>query len=140
MSYPNVGIGVLILNRRHLLLGKRHRTHSAFIWATPSGHLEFGETFEQCAIREVNEETDLIISNPKFVEITSDIFTEESKHYVSIFLSTAYLDTQKIINLEHNKVHSWEWFDIKRLPESLFCPLRNLIEAKGNEFLSCLCG
>jgi len=57
-QYPRVGLGVLIFNERNqLLLGQRLNSHGADSWGPPGGHLEFGETFEEGAIKEVAEET-----------------------------------------------------------------------------------
>lgn len=127
MCNPRVGIGVLIFKDRQILLGERLLKHGASSWAPPGGHLEFGETFEQCAIREVREETDLEIVNPQLIGVTNDIFAEDNKHYVSIFLSTKYHDEKEFRNLEPEKVVSWEWFDIDQLPTNLFLPLKNLL-------------
>lgn len=127
MTTPRVGIGVLIFKDSLLLLGKRLLSHGASTWAPPGGHLEFGETFEGCAIREVKEETNLDILNPQVIGVTNDIFADDNKHYVSIFLIAKYGDG-KIENLEPEKVLSWEWFDIDNLPDNLFLPLKNLLE------------
>ncbi|EPQ26980.1 uncharacterized protein PFL1_05615 [Pseudozyma flocculosa PF-1] len=55
---PRVGVGVLVLNERgRILLGKRTGSHGAGTLALPGGHLELHESFEDCAIREVLEET-----------------------------------------------------------------------------------
>ena len=56
------------------------------MWAPPGGHIEFGESFEECAAREVFEETGLIIKNPSFYDMTNDVFEKEHKHYVTIFM------------------------------------------------------
>ena len=32
-------------------------------WVMPGGHIEIGETLEECVIREVREETGIIVSN-----------------------------------------------------------------------------
>lgn len=128
MNNPRVGIGVLIFKDRFLLLGKRLQKHGTSSWAPPGGHLEFGETFEKCAIREVKEETGLEISNPQYIGITNDIFVDDNKHYVSIFLLTKISSDKEIRNLEPEKVSSWEWFDIDRLPSNLFLPLKNLLD------------
>ena len=47
-----------------ILIGKRTGSHAP-LYSIPGGHLEQGETFEEAAIKEVREETGLIISNPK---------------------------------------------------------------------------
>ena len=56
---PKVGIGVLIVKDGKILLGERIGAHGSGLFALPGGHLEFGETFEETARREVEEETGL---------------------------------------------------------------------------------
>ncbi len=51
-----VGIGVIVYQDNNVLLGKRKNSHGHGQWALPGGHLEFGETPEQCTIREVKQE------------------------------------------------------------------------------------
>ena len=48
-----VGVGLYILNSNHqLLLGLRKSIHGNGTWCPPGGHLEYGESFEQAAVRE----------------------------------------------------------------------------------------
>jgi 8-oxo-dGTP diphosphatase len=110
------------------LLGQRLGEHGHLTWGPPGGHLELGETFELCAIRETQEETGLIISSPKVFAITNDVFEKEHKHYVSIFLKAEYPRNQEIQIMEQNKVVSWQWFSLHSLPEPLFLPLEHLIQ------------
>ncbi|HEU5357581.1 MAG TPA: NUDIX domain-containing protein, partial [Gemmatimonadales bacterium] len=49
---PQLGVGVLILREGKLLLGQRRGSHGAGTWAPPGGHLDSGESVEQCACRE----------------------------------------------------------------------------------------
>ena len=81
-----VGIGVLLVKEGKVLLGHRIGAHEANTWGLPGGHLEFGETFEDCAIRETKEETNLTISELTCVGVTNDLFSEVDKHYVTLFL------------------------------------------------------
>jgi ADP-ribose pyrophosphatase YjhB (NUDIX family) len=55
-------------------------------WALPGGHLEFGETFENCAEREILEETGLAIRNIQFLTATNNVMPAENKHYVTVFV------------------------------------------------------
>lgn len=81
-----VCVGILIFNElNEILMGQRLNSLGAGGWSPPGGHLEFGETFEECAIREAFEETGLILSNPEFLALTNNIFQEESKHFIVIF-------------------------------------------------------
>jgi 8-oxo-dGTP diphosphatase len=128
-NFPRVGVGVLIFNNRgQLLLSKRIRGHGKFTYGTPGGHLEFGESFEDCAIREVMEETGLKITSPKFFAITNDLFKDENKHYISVFMKATLLDKNSIPqNRETSKHMEWCWFDMDKLPDFLFLPLKKLM-------------
>ncbi|WP_139795923.1 nucleotide triphosphate diphosphatase NUDT15, partial [Desulfocicer vacuolatum] len=59
-------------------------------WAFPGGHLEFNESVEMCATREVFEETGLSVKNPRFATMTNDLFHESDKHYVTLFVVCEY--------------------------------------------------
>jgi len=72
---PQVGLGVYILNdKNELLLLRRKGTHGAGTWCAPGGHLEFGESFEECAKREAKEEADLDVDDLEVAGVTNDIF------------------------------------------------------------------
>jgi len=125
---PKVGVGVIIVNNDKVLLGKRKNAHGNGTWAFPGGHLEFGETWEACALRETEEEVGVKISNPLFVVATNDIFTgeDEGKHYVTIYLRAEYLGGEPEIK-EPEKWETWEWFDWDALPKPLFLPIEHLL-------------
>ncbi|MBX4211055.1 NUDIX domain-containing protein [Candidatus Parcubacteria bacterium] len=86
------GFGVIVLNGDQILLGKRHEDpdkadssfRSAGEWTIPGGKLEWGETFEEGAIREAKEETDLDIKNPKVISVHNN--RNEHAHFVTIGL------------------------------------------------------
>lgn len=125
---PRVGVGVLIFNPKgQLLLGKRKNSHGEGTWAPPGGHLEYGESLEECAIREAKEETGLNLSSLAFYGLTNDVFAADNKHYISIFM-VAYSKTgQDAENMEPDKVEEWRWFDLDSLPSPLFPTLENLL-------------
>lgn len=111
-----------------MLLGKRALGHGKFTYGPPGGHLEFGESFEDCATREVMEETGLAITGLQFFAVTNDIFEEDNKHYVSIFMKSFPLDENAIPeNREPHKHLEWGWFDLVDLPRPLFLPLKQLM-------------
>jgi len=81
-----VGVGVIVRRDGRVLLGRRSGAHGADTWALPGGHLEFGETVEHCAAREVLEETGLVIDAVMPGPYTSDVFADEGRHYVTLFV------------------------------------------------------
>ena len=114
MERPGVGVGALIIKDNKVLLGKRIGEHGGGTWAPPGGHLEMYETFEECAKREILEETGLIIKNIKFATITNDMFPETTKHYITVYL-TAEIESGEVELKEPNKCEKWEWFEWNKL-------------------------
>lgn len=123
-SPPRVGVGVLIFNEdNQLLLGKRLQSHGAMTWAPPGGHIEYGESFADCAIREVLEETNLRITQPRVFTITNDLFEPEQKHYISIFMLAKLSGHPQAETMEPHKTQKWQWFDLSKIPDNLFLSL-----------------
>jgi 8-oxo-dGTP diphosphatase len=132
-KHPRVGLGVYILKDHKVLLGKRTGVHGAGFWSAPGGHLEFGESWEECARRETLEEAGIKIKNLRFVGLTNDIHKNEDKHYITIAMLADY-DSGEVKIKEPEKLERWEWFSWANLPEPLFLPMRNLIKKKFNPF------
>lgn len=124
MKQVRVGIGVIVRKSGKVLVGKRKGEHGGRKWAFPGGHLEFGESFEECAIREVLEETGLKIKNIKFASITNDIFSKD-KHYITIFIVCDWKSGKPQV-LEPDRNEKWEWFAWNKLPRPLFLTIENL--------------
>lgn len=121
---PIVGIGVLIIKDGKVLLGKRNKRPGENTYSLPGGKLEFGESFEECARREVREETGLEIRGLKFICVNNDFF--EDNHFVTLgFIAEEFNGEPK--NLEE-EINSWEWFDLKSLPKNIFLPSKKIIE------------
>ncbi|OKP10338.1 Nudix hydrolase 1 [Penicillium subrubescens] len=79
---PQVGISVFVWNKEgKFVLGKRQGSTGAGTWGLPGGHLEFGESFETCAVREVFEETGLDVYDLKFLAVVNSVMLAEKKHY-----------------------------------------------------------
>lgn len=126
---PSVGVGVIIRNGDQVLLMKRQNSHGAGTWSMPGGHLEYGESPDECAIREAEEETGVQIANPTFCTITNDVFEEEEKHYVTIWMEGKYVAGEARIN-SAREMSDIGWFSWDALPEPHFLPLKHLL-AKG---------
>lgn len=123
---PRVGVAVIVIRDGLVLLGKRRGAHGAGTWALPGGHLELFETIKDCARREVFEETGLSIGNIAHAAFTNDFFENESKHYVTLFVTAMHEAGEAQIR-EPEKCETWDWFSWRRLPRPRFLPLEHLL-------------
>lgn len=127
-----VGVGVYIFNSNNqLLLGLRKSPHGEGTWCPPGGHLEYGESFEAAAIREVKEETGLDITqnDVAVIGVTNDFFKESGKHYVTIHLKAKKFNGEVKL-CEPDKFAKWQWFDMDNLPENMFLPAAQFLAQK----------
>lgn len=125
---PKVGLGVYILNEKNqILLMKRASDHGHGTWCPPGGHVEFGESFFDCAKREAKEESDLDILETEIIGTTNDIHLDEQKHYVTLHVKALkWAGTPKI--MEPDKCVEIGWFDLDNLPVPLFLSVQNLFK------------
>lgn len=65
---PNAA-SVAIVRESKVLLIKRAFAPYQNLWTLPGGRIEPGETIEQCAIREVQEELNITVRNPRPVMV-----------------------------------------------------------------------
>jgi 8-oxo-dGTP diphosphatase len=68
-NFPRVGVGVMVVREGKVLMGKRKSSHGAGEYSWPGGHMEHMESFEECARREVREETGIEITNVRFLRL-----------------------------------------------------------------------
>ena len=127
---PMVGVSVLVMKGNQVLLLKRQGSHGSGTWASPGGHLEYGETPEECGIRETLEEVGLEITKLSFKAITNDIFASEGKHYITIWMEGQYSSGEPQIAAPY-EMSEIAWFAWDALPEPLFLPLANLVAGRG---------
>lgn len=124
---PAVGVGVIIVKEGKVLLGERIASHGAGTWSLPGGHLEFGETFEDAAMREAAEETGLTdLAVERVVYLGNERIY--NKHFVNIGMLVSWKSGEPYA-AEPEKNKNWTWFPPDQLPENLFLSSRYLIDA-----------
>jgi 8-oxo-dGTP diphosphatase len=128
------GFGVLVLRENQVLLGKRHTDpakassamHGEGSWTMPGGKLEFGESFEEGATREVLEETGLTIDPNKLTFISVNNDRVEDAHFITIgLLYTDPVGEPRV--MEPDEITEWKWFFLNDLPQPLFLPSEKII-------------
>ena len=69
MNHPLVGVGVVVIDEGRMLLVERGNEPLAGSWAIPGGKVRFGEALGDAAVREIREETGLVVELGKVVWI-----------------------------------------------------------------------
>lgn len=129
-AYPKVGVGVFVWKDGKFIMGQRLGSHGANTWSIPGGHLEYGESWEECAKREVLEETGLEIESVRLLAVTNDLFENDGKHYVTLWVESDWVSGKPQI-IEPDKLIKLEWRDFVSLPSPLFDPCwKNLKQTK----------
>jgi len=121
-----IGVGAIVYNNSKVLLLRCKGGHGAGTWSTPGGHLDLGETFAECAVRETKEETGVDIGGLKFVAVTNDMLPEDEKHYVTVWMEGQYVSGEATV-AAGDEVGEVRRFPCSKLPEPLFRCLENLI-------------
>lgn len=86
-------------------------------WGIAKGHIQDGETVEQCALREVKEETGLIVElGTKLTPIKNLIKNRELKTVIA-FLARVVGDDKPRIDDPDCEVVDCRWFNIDALPK-----------------------
>jgi 8-oxo-dGTP diphosphatase len=130
MTRPKIGVAALVFQEGKVLLHHRKGPVASGVWAPPGGHLEFGETIEECAKRELLEEAGIealhVISGPW----TNDVM--DHGHYVTFFtFITQFRGTPQ--TMEPEKASDLHWCELHNLPEPLFPSVRSFIAKYGIE-------
>jgi len=112
-SQIRTGVSVFICTEEgNFLLGKRLGTPlMPETFALPGGHVDFGETWRQAAVREVYEETRLRISEDdlQFVGLAENSYPEIGRQYITLFAYVKIDEGSIIITAEPHKCEGWFW-------------------------------
>lgn len=123
-------VGILVFDHQNrLLLGRRLSNHGGEqgSWAIPGGMVEFGETVEAAARRELMEEAGITLEAITFAGYSNNIFTDGQTHTVSLYFRGNIPFNQQPRACEPHKCAQWLWFALDDLPRPLFLPLQNLL-------------
>ncbi len=116
----NIRVRLVIIKEGKVLL---HYTENGNYYFYTGGHLEFGETIEEAAVREVKEETGSNFTFKKILYIREFILPEENEHSVEFFILG---DIDKFEELEgyvdpEGATKGWKswqnWVDLEKLDE-----------------------
>lgn len=128
------GVGLFVFNNEDKVLMQLRTDYNS--WGFPGGAMELGESFEDVAIRELKEETNLEVDELKLIKVLSGkdtyrVYPNGDKLYdiTAIFVIKKYHNDLKVNDDESKKL---DWFKIDNLPENLTEHTKNYIKKFGN--------
>ncbi len=123
---PQVGVGVVFVRGGRVLLARRQGSHGEGAWASAGGHLELGESLEECARREALEELGLVVGELSFLCVSNIV--AYGKHYVDVeFLGD--IGSQEPRPTAGSGLSDLRWFLLDDLPEPLFRPMEHALDS-----------
>ncbi|MDP2860810.1 MAG: NUDIX domain-containing protein [bacterium] len=130
---PGAGFGVMVFRDNKVLLGRRHadpvkassRLHGEGTWTMPGGKLEFGESFEEGAKRELFEETGVKAKKLKVISLTNDIVPDA--HFITVGLLCEEFRGEPRV-MEPDEIVRWQWFSLDDLPSPMFFPSKKIVK------------
>jgi len=120
-------VGVIIFKDGKVLLHKRKGSHGAGEYSFTGGHLEYEESYVDCAKRETLEEAGIKINNLKFLCV-ANIKKHEGRQDIFIGLQADWESGEPKI-MEPEKCEGWDWYDLEDLPSPLFYPTEIVINS-----------
>lgn len=131
------GAGVIIINEKNeILLGKR--TDNGY-WDYPAGSMEIGESFEECARREVSEETGLVCGELEFfMELSGEDSLYEYPNGDQVYLAVIIYICHEFsgeMKVQEDEVVAQKFFPIDQLPETPPLKIKTRIFEKVRDYL-----
>lgn len=121
MNSTRIRAAGIVIHEDAILLIQRIKKGDCY-WVFPGGGVEEGETQEEAVVREVFEETSVVVSSPEFfAACINDGEYGDSYFYTCVFvsgipaLSEKSPEYKRMVTEEGNKYHP-QWVPLNRLP------------------------
>ena len=128
----------VLLKDNKILLARRFNTgYMDGKYSLPAGHVDEGESFTQCIVREAKEEIgiDLKSEDLKVAHVMhrlSDSEWKELRYRIDVFFVAEKWEGE-IKNMEVNKCDDLAWFNLDNLPENIIPYVRQALENIKNK-------
>jgi len=124
---PAVSADVVVLDGDSILLIKRLKDPFAGCWALPGGFMDMDESADVAAIRELKEETGLVVGAVQQIGAYSGVDRDPRGRVVTVaFFATA---SQSDHFAAADDAEDAQWFSISELPDLAFDHARIIADA-----------
>ncbi len=122
---------VFLKKEGKLLFSRRFQTgYEDGMWSLPAGHVEAGETYTQCAIREIKEEIGVELKKGDLQVahvLQRDSQTPENNERMELFFVVEKWRGEPRI-MEPHKCDGLEWFDADGLSDTVIPYIRHVVD------------
>lgn len=122
-----VGVGVVFVRRGRVFLARRQGAHGEDTWGSAGGHLEFGETLEECARREAMEELGVTVGALRVLCLSNII--AYGRHYVDVEFLGDIGEQEPVPAASDGSFGEYGWYPLPDPPEPLFEPMRLALDS-----------
>ena len=124
---PLVGVGVVFVRQGEVFLAQRRGAHGEDTWGSAGGHLEFGETLEECARREALEELGVEVGELRMLCLSNIVAYD--RHYVDVEFLGDIGDQEPVPTASDGSFGDYGWHPLLDPPEPLFEPMKLAIDS-----------
>lgn len=122
INAPTIRVSLVIINAKEEILLVKHKKKTREYWVLPGGHLEFGETIEECALRELKEETNLDGEFLKTIALSESLAPDNSRHIINIFTLVKVKDGSIKICSDEDIIMEVAYLPLSRLQSETVYP------------------
>ena len=122
-----MGVGVVFVRGGRVFLAQRKGAHGESTWGSAGGHLEFGETLEQCARREALEELGVEVGELRVLCMSNIVAYD--RHYVDVEFLGDIGEQDPVPQAGDDSFREYGWFPLREPPQPLFEPMRLAISS-----------
>ena len=129
------GLVVDVSGKLGLLIGRRDlkdTTGKRILWSLPKGHIEEGETPEEAALREVQEETGIVSVIEKSLGVIDFWFMAGGKRIHKTVHHYLFRENGGVLAAQESEVDEVAWFPLAEIVERLAYPDEKKLIARTN--------